>query len=77
MRRLLIPMAAAMSAMTAPTRRTPTPEEIRLRAELRDVRAQLAALEDVRLALQTANEGAYRAAYDQRGNTTTDGGTHA
>ncbi|MEU0160142.1 hypothetical protein ABZ154_15210 [Streptomyces sp. NPDC006261] len=44
-----------------------TPTEIRLRAELRSARQQVAALEDRRLALQEANEGAYRAAYDATG----------
>lgn len=74
MRRLLIPVAAAMSAMTAPTRRTPTPEEIRLgaelaeaRAQLRDVRARLAAQEEQLLNLQTANERVYQADYDATG----------
>ncbi|MFD3741105.1 hypothetical protein [Streptomyces sp. NPDC058629] len=49
-----------------------TPLEIRLRAELRSAREQVAALEDRRLALQEANEGAYRAAYDATGGARFD-----
>jgi hypothetical protein len=49
-----------------------TPTELRLRVELRTARAQAAALEERRLALQEANEGAYRAAYDASGGARFD-----
>lgn len=49
-----------------------TPTEIRLRTELRQAREQAAALEERRLALQEANEGAYRAAYDASGGARFD-----
>lgn len=44
-----------------------TPTELRLRVELRAARAQAAALDERRLALQEENEAAYRAAYDASG----------
>ncbi|MGW0312074.1 hypothetical protein [Streptomyces flavidovirens] len=44
-----------------------TPLEVRLRVELREARAQLAALDNLRRALQDDNEAAYRAAYDATG----------
>ncbi|MEU9495472.1 hypothetical protein AB0D73_27340 [Streptomyces sp. NPDC048215] len=49
-----------------------TPTELRLRPELRQARELTAALEERRLALQEANEGAYRAAYDASGGARFD-----
>lgn len=45
----------------------PTPAEIRLRAENRDLRGMVKALSDQVIALQAANEGAYREQYDAAG----------
>lgn len=44
-----------------------TPTELRLRVELRSTRALVAAQNERLEALQAANEGAYRAAYDAQG----------
>lgn len=45
----------------------PSPLEARLRTELREARAQLAALDTQLRTLQDQNEAAYRAAYDSTG----------
>ena len=45
----------------------PTPTELKLRAELRDANARIAALDERLLALQSANEALYRAGYDTTG----------
>ncbi len=49
-----------------------TPLEVHLRAELREAKAQLAALDDRLRALQDQNEAAYRAAYDLTGGSRFD-----
>lgn len=45
----------------------PTPEELRLRVEVRTLRDKVAAQEDLLETLQRANEGLYRQEYERAG----------